>query len=279
MGSVDGPGKWSVRRGPRAVHRSCRARCRHPGPGRRAMGDVGCDHAGRAAANGSRWLARPGTGRGTVRGRTMKFGLIGVPSSAGAHGPGQEKAPSALRQAGLLGALREAGLEVEDLGGLPVARFTPDGANRKRQSQSRVVKVARQVAESVARAVELELVPLVLGGDCTITLGVVARLLRQQADLGLIYFDGDADLTTPETTHSGIFDSMGVSHLIGSGDPELAHIGPRFPLLPQDRIVLFGFQPYEIEPAEVRLLETSAMLQYSVTSMDLRPVEQAAAAP
>jgi arginase len=71
---------------------------------------------------------------------------------------------------------------------------------------------------------------------------------------------------------------MGMSHLIGSGDRELAHIGPRFPLVPQDRIVLFGFQPYEIEPAEARLLETSAMLQYPVTSMGDRPVDQAAAA-
>jgi arginase len=224
----------------------------------------------------------------------MKFGLIGVPSSAGAHGPGQEKAPSALRKAGLLGALREAGLEVEDLGDLPVARFAPDRDNRKRQSQPRVVKVARQVAQAVARAVERELVPLVLGGDCTITVGVVAGLLRHQPDLGLLYFDGDADLTTPETTHAGIFDSMGMSHLIGKGDPELAHIGPRFPLIPQDRIVLFGFHPYEIEPEEARLLEALAMLQYPVTRLkrssgteaplawgdapDDRPVELAAEA-
>jgi arginase len=178
----------------------------------------------------------------------------------------------------LLGALREAGLDLEDLGDLPVVRFGPDGANRKRQSQSRVVKVARQVAEAVARAVERELVPLVLGGDCTITLGVVAGLQRHQPDVGLIYVDGDADLTTPDTTHSGIFDAMGVSHLIGNGDPELAHIGPRFPLLPQDRIVLFGFHPYELEPEESRLLEVSAMLQYPVTAMDDRPVELAAEA-
>ncbi len=208
----------------------------------------------------------------------MKFGLIGVPSSAGAHGPGQEKAPSALRTAGLPGALREAGLEVEDLGDLPVVRFAPDRAERKRQSQSRVVKVARQVADAVARAVERELIPIVLGGDCTITLGVVAGLLRHQPDLGLIYFDGDADLTTPETTHSGIFDSMGVAHLIGQGDPDLAHIGPRFPLLEQDRIILFGFHPYEIEPEESRVLEASAMAKYPVTSMDDRPVELAAEA-
>ena len=208
----------------------------------------------------------------------MRFGLIGVPSSAGAHGPGQEKAPAALRKAGLLGALREAGLDIEDLGDLPVARFTPDQANRKQQNRSRVVKVAREVADRVATAVERELVPLVLGGDCTITLGVVAGLLRQQPDLGLIYFDGDADLTTPETTRSGIFDSMGVAHLIGLGDPDVAHLGPRFPLLPQDRIVLFGFHPYEVEPEESSVLEASAMMPYPVTSMGDRPVELAAEA-
>ena len=117
-----------------------------------------------------------------------------------------------------------------------------------------------------------------LGGDCTITVGVIAGLLRRQPDLGLIYFDGDADLTTPDTTRSGIFDSMGMAHMIGEGDPELAHLGPRFPLLPQDRIALFGFQPYEIEPEEARLLEKSAMLQYPVTSMDARPAEFAAEA-
>jgi arginase len=208
----------------------------------------------------------------------LRIGLIGVPSSAGAHGPGQEKAPAALREAGLLGALRETGLEVEDLGDLPLARFTSDPANRKRQSLSRVISVARQVADAVARAVERDLVPLVLGGDCTITIGVVSGLLHRQPDLGLIYFDGDADMTTPETTHSGIFDSMGVAHLIGDGAPELAHIGPRYPLLPQDRIALFGFHPYEIEPEESRRLQQSAMLRYPVTSMDSRPVEYAAEA-
>jgi arginase len=205
------------------------------------------------------------------------LGLIGVPSSAGAHGPGQEKAPGALRQAGLLGALRESGLTVEDLGDLPVTRFQPDPANRKSQSLSRVVMVARQVADRVATAVDRDLVPLVLGGDCSITLGVVAGLLRRQPDLGLIYFDGDADMTTPDTTHSGIFDSMGVSHLIGEGAPELARIGPRFPLLSPDRIALFGFQPYEVEPRELLLLDQSAIPQYPVTSLD-RPVERAAEA-
>src|SRR5256714_3129125 len=128
------------------------------------------------------------------------LGLIGVPSSAGAHGPGQEKAPAALRKSGLLGALREAGLELEDLGDLPVTRFQPDPANRKRQSRPPVIAVARQVADRVAAAVERDLVPLVLGGDCSITLGVVPGLLRGSPAPGLIYFDGDADSPRTATT-------------------------------------------------------------------------------
>jgi arginase len=39
-----------------------------------------------------------------------ELGLLGVPSSAAAHGPGQEKAPAALRRAGLPERLAAAGV-------------------------------------------------------------------------------------------------------------------------------------------------------------------------
>src|SRR5205085_11696433 len=81
-----------------------------------------------------------------------RLGLIGVPSSAGAHGPGQEKAPIALRETGLLGALREAGLTVDDRGDLPPARFEPDARNRKQQSLAQVVAVAERVGGAVEAA-------------------------------------------------------------------------------------------------------------------------------
>lgn len=44
------------------------------------------------------------------------LGLIGVPSSAGAYAPGQEQAPAALREAGLVERLTSAGIEVVDHG-------------------------------------------------------------------------------------------------------------------------------------------------------------------
>jgi arginase len=97
--------------------------------------------------------------------------------------------------------------------------------------------------------------PLVLGGDCTVTLGVVAGFARHTDDLGLLYVDGDADLSTPATTSSGVLDSMVVAHLLGEGAPALAGLGPRVPLLPADRLVLFGFDdPDDLGEAQQALL-------------------------
>ena len=45
--------------------------------------------------------------------------IIGAPSSAGAYAPGQEKAPEALRAAGLLECLRAHDISVDDRGDVP----------------------------------------------------------------------------------------------------------------------------------------------------------------
>ena len=200
-----------------------------------------------------------------------RIGLLGVPTSAGAHGPGQEKAPAHLRGLGLLDRLRAAGVDVEDLGDLPLVRFQPDREHPRQQSLDRVVEVARRVAGKVEAALDGGLTPFVVGGDCTILLGVLAALTRQVGNPGLVYFDGDADLKTPGTGHSGIFDSMGMAHVIGEGAAELSHIGERFPLLPQRNIALFGFHPYEVEQREAEHLSTLDFLRYPVTELGRDP--------
>lgn len=47
----------------------------------------------------------------------MKVTVLGVPSSAGAYCVGVERAPAALRDAGLIEGLRDSGAEVLDAGG------------------------------------------------------------------------------------------------------------------------------------------------------------------
>lgn len=172
--------------------------------------------------------------------------LLGVPSCAGTHGPGQELAPTALRATGLVERLRAAGAAVTDVGDLPVVPFRPDPQHRTAQNLAAVVAVVRAVDDALRPLLARGSVPLVIGGDCTITMGVVAAAAATWPDAGLLYFDADLDLATPADTRSGILDTMVLSHLLGVGAPELVGVGPRAPLLPPDRVLAFGYEPAEV---------------------------------
>jgi arginase len=177
------------------------------------------------------------------------FVVLGIASSAGTHHAGQENAPQALRAVGLLDLLQSAGLAVRD-GGDPVTEvFAADHAHPTRRNLPAVLRVARQVADAVDGALRRGLLPIVLGGDCTITLGVLAGVQRHRPAAGLFYFDGDADLATPERTGSGVLDAMGVAHLLGLADSDLARLTGRVPMLDHRRLVLFGYDEGDHETA------------------------------
>jgi arginase len=175
--------------------------------------------------------------------------VIGVPTSAGAHHAGQEKAPAALREAGLIERLRQAGLSVEDAGDLPGATFMTDHDHPRARSLAAVTRVAGQVADAVAAVVADGRLPLVVGGDCTITLGVIAGFRRSRPDVGLLYVDGDADVATPGSDGAGILDAMGIAHLLGRGAPELTGLAGPAPLLEPRRLAMIGGDPREIDLA------------------------------
>ena len=205
------------------------------------------------------------------------IGLIGVPSSAGAHWPGQDKAPRALREAGLVERLESVGLVVVDHGDLPRVRFRPDPEHRNPQNLKAVAGVIRSVADQLEATLQAGELPLVIGGDCTIELGVLSGFLRAGQDPALLYLDGGVDLRTPATNPTGVLDSMGVAHMIGEpgAAEELARIGPRFPLMEDERIVLFGYEP---NPPEIGVLEEHAMPRYPARVVRERPREAASEA-
>jgi arginase len=196
-----------------------------------------------------------------------KVAVIGVPSSAGARRIGQELAPQSFRRAGLIERLRLAGLEVIDFGDLPEVSYRPDPQHPKQQNLALVYDVAQSVADKTNIAVRQQLKPVVLGGDCTITLGVLTGMVSQFTNLGLIYFDGDIDLNTPADTQSGIFDGMGLAHIIGKGIHK--YIGHRYPLMPEENILMFGYNPDAglIDDAETKRLKQYSMLKYPVSEV------------
>ena len=204
------------------------------------------------------------------------WGLLGVPSSAAAHWPGIEKAPAALRAAGILEVLRAEGISVADHGDLPVARWRSHRPDHRPNDSSRVAEGFREIDRAVCAVIDDGHRPLVLGGECTVVVGVVSALVRRGVDTGLIYVDGGQDLMIPrDHPQEPILDGMGVAHLLdlpGAVD-DIAGIGPRRPLLTPP---LLAFVGYADEEEDIHGLVPSVRYPASVTAID--PTGTAAAA-
>jgi arginase len=196
--------------------------------------------------------------------------IIGVPTSAGAFAPGQEKAPAALRAAGLVEALQGRGVEVRDLGDRAVWRWRPDRERPRAQNLGAVADIARDTAARVEAAAG-EGALLVLGGDCSIELGTLAG--QPDDSFGLVYLDLHPDLNTPGNVVEGTFDWMGMAHALGveGAEPDLVGLGPRTPLLRPDQVLFLAYGPTHALPFELDL-----MVRHGLAGI---PVDEVAANP
>jgi arginase len=209
-----------------------------------------------------------------------KIAVIGVPSSAGARRTGQERAPERLRNADLFTKLRKTGMEVADLGDLPLIRYSSDREHPNQQNVFLVAALVRQLAARVNQAIAVGYKPLILGGDCTITIGAVSGCLERYPNLGLLYMDADIDRNLPEDSPSGILDGMVLSHMIGEGNSELSHAGVRYPLLKEEDIVVFGYNEASgfIDAGELQRFESSNMNRFPVRQIEGKGAEVASSA-
>jgi len=203
-----------------------------------------------------------------------KIALIGAPSSAAAFAPGIEKAPSALRAAGLVGRLQSIGYEVTDLGDCAPRLFAQDDEHPRARNAAEVVAGLNDLRPRVEQAVKTGALVLVLGGECVQSMAVVAGLRRYYKRVNLIWLDRDADLNTPATTPSGRLDGMVVAHFTGRGAPELVRFWGEPPLVREPDVTLFGLE--RIDPPEQEFLSRSPMRR--VLAVDAQQTGVAAAA-
>ena len=139
--------------------------------------------------------------------------------------------PAALRSAGLLEQLMGSGLEVHDDGDLPHQVWGPDRDHPLAQNVDQATASLRQLADGLGPVLARGDLALVLGGNCTIALGVMVALRRLGADApGLLYLDRHYDINTPESTTDGALDWMGLAHALalpGCVDTVTDAFGPR----------------------------------------------------
>ncbi|MCJ1327626.1 hypothetical protein MMC10_004297 [Thelotrema lepadinum] len=225
-----------------------------------------------------------------------------VPSEAGTHFAGQSKAPRAILDRARLGhKLQEAGFQVllhnqilETPALKAAASWKPSPVVDGVRNEVAAMKVMTAVYDH-ASIISLKndefyhTVSLILGGDRSITPAVLAGLDERHQPgtrIGLIYFDGEVDLTLPTQAATGgssaTLDSMTLTHLTGR-DGGLGSM-KRFakldctPLITNDNVVLFGFDPLQPSTEHWTYLVENGLKAFSRPTVQERPVESAEAA-
>jgi arginase len=203
-----------------------------------------------------------------------KIALLGSATSAAALRAGHERAPAALRAAGLAERLNAAGFEVADHGDTATQVFQPDDEHPRARNVPAILKSLNDLRPRVEVAVKSGALPLIISGDCISVLAVIAGTRRYYRNVSLMYMDRDADLNSPATTPSGCIDGMVISHVIGRGAPELVRFWGEPPLVREPDIALFGFE--RLDQPEEQYLVTSPLRRHP--AMEVSTVGAAAAA-
>ncbi len=200
--------------------------------------------------------------------------LLGSATSAAALRAGQERAPAALRSAGIADRLKSAGFHVADHGDTATYVSQPDEEYPRARNVAAVLKSLNDLRPRVEPAIKTGALPLILTGDCISVLAAIAGARRYHRSVSLIFVDRDADLNVPATTVSGSIDGMVISQVIGRGAPELVRFWGEPPLIRESDIALFGFE--RLDAPEEKYLESSLLRRHAAS--DISKLGAAAAA-
>ena len=200
--------------------------------------------------------------------------LLGVPVSAAALAAGHERAPAALREAGLVRRLTEAGFAITDYGDCARRIFASDEEHPRARNVSQVLATLEELRPKIEMAIKSGGLPVVLGGDTSIVLATIAGARRYYRNVSLIFLDRDADLKEPATTPSGSVEGMVISHVLGRGAPELVRFWGEPPLVRAPDVALFGIE--EPNATELEFLAGSPLRRY--LAHDVRRLGATAAA-
>jgi arginase family enzyme len=125
---------------------------------------------------------------------------------------------------------------------------------------------ASRLADAVGAVLDQGAFPVVLGGDCTILLGITLAL-RRRGRYGLLFLDGHADFYQPEAEPTGEAASMELALVTGRGPDLVTDLEGRGPLLCDEDVVVFGFRD-----ADHAAAEGSQPLAPTIQAMDLPSV-------
>jgi arginase len=204
-----------------------------------------------------------------------EMAVIGAPSSAGANRLGSERGPAALRAAGLVAALRTRGLAVWDGGDLQGPPNPQRPADDGYRHLPEVSAWTRLVHAAVATALAQGQLPLLLGGDHSLTIGslsAVARHCRAHGRrLRVLWLDAHADCNSRRTSPSANLHGMPLACLRGVGPAALTGLSGHVPALGPDAVQLLGVR--SIDPGEAELVRQLGLQVVGMATLQTQGID------
>jgi arginase len=170
-----------------------------------------------------------------------RYVIIDAPSILGLRNSGVQNLPKALKKAGLMDRLNAA------FAGLvqPSIYYDPerDPVTHLLNGAS-IALFSKDLSKIVNIEIEKKNFTIVLGGDCSILIGVLLGL-RKIGRYGLFFIDGHSDFYRPLASTTGEVADMELSFVSGRGPDILSNIEGLKPLVLDGDIVVFGYRDAE----------------------------------
>jgi arginase len=196
--------------------------------------------------------------------------LIGAPTDVGAGDRGASMGPEALRVAGLQSALQARGLKVLDRGNLAGPPNPERPSSEGYRHVAEVLEWNRRVYAAVHAELEGRHLPILLGGDHSLSIGSISAVVRHCRDHGqklrVLWLDAHADFNTREISPSGALHGMPVACLCGFGPPELLDLSGATPALDPHWIRQIGIR--SVDPGEKRFVHEQGLEVFDMRFID-----------
>ena len=207
----------------------------------------------------------------------LAVSLIGAPTDVGASDRGASMGPEALRVAGLGPALVRLSINVKDCGNVSGPPNPGQGAVAGYRNLDEVAAWNRAVHDAVYRELTAERLPILLGGDHSLSIGSIAAVARRCREarrrLRVVWLDAHADFNTRELSPSGSLHGMPVACLCGYGPQELTQIGGEVPALEPQWIRQVGIR--SVDPGERRFIHDQELAVFDMRYIDEMGVRKA----
>lgn len=188
------------------------------------------------------------------------YSIIEVPFHGGMEEVASGKGPARLLRAGVDQILGHRGMPAS------VTHVRP--RDLRSRDLDAVVDVNRMLRYAVKEAREQETIPVVLAGNCSAAIGILAGL--DVPRLGVVWFDRHPDFHTPETSLSGNIEGMALAITVGHCYSEFRERIGMERAVEEQNVILGCF--WDVESGERERLENSWISAHPSDSLGLLPV-------